>query len=42
MKETKSDDKNGNLIKNTTQPTEFKLSDGKWWKDNSATILPHD
>jgi hypothetical protein len=38
----KSDDVNGNLIKNTTHPVEFKLTAGESWKDNFAMILPHD
>ncbi len=42
QKKQKSDDGNGNLIKNTTQPLEFKLTTGESWKDNFATILPHD
>ncbi len=42
QKKQKSDDRNGNLVKNTTQPVEFKLTAGKLWKDNFATILPHD
>jgi hypothetical protein len=42
LKKQKSDDGNGNLVKNTTQPVKFKLTAGKLWKDNYATILPHD
>jgi hypothetical protein len=42
QKKQKSDDGNGNLVKSTTQPVEFKLTAGELWKDNFATILPHD
>jgi hypothetical protein len=43
QKKQKSDhDGNGNLVKNTTQPVKFKLTAGESWKDNFATILPHD
>ena len=42
QKKQKSDDRNGNLVKNTTQPVEFKLTTGESWKDKFATILPHD
>jgi hypothetical protein len=38
----KCDDGNGNLIKNTTQPIEFKLTAGELWKDNFETFLTHD
>ncbi len=41
-KKRKSEDGNGNIVKNTTQPFEFKLTAGELWKDNFATILPHD
>ncbi len=42
QKKHKSDDGNGNLVKNTTQPIKFKLTAGESWKDNVATILSHD
>jgi hypothetical protein len=42
QKKQTSDDGNGNLVKNTTQPVKFKLTAGELWKDNFATILPHD
>jgi hypothetical protein len=42
QKKQKSEDRNGNLIKNTTQPIKFKLTAGELWKDNFATILPHN
>ena len=32
----------GNIVQNSSQPTEFKLTTGKSWKDNFANILPHD
>jgi hypothetical protein len=41
-KKQKSDDGNGNLVKNSTQLVEFKLTTGYSWKDNFATILPHN
>jgi hypothetical protein len=41
-KKQKSDDGNCNLVKNTTQPVKFKLTTGESWKDNFATILPHN
>jgi hypothetical protein len=37
-----SDNVNGNLVKNITQPIEFKLTARESWEDNFATILPHD
>jgi hypothetical protein len=42
QKKQKSDDGNGNLVKNITQPVKFKLTTGELWKDNFATILPHN
>jgi hypothetical protein len=42
LKKQNSDDGNGNLVKNTTQPFKFKLTAGESWKDNFATILPHN
>jgi hypothetical protein len=42
QKKQKSDHGNGNLVKNTTQPVKFKLTAGESWKDNFATILPHN
>ncbi len=42
QKKQKSDDGNGNLVKNTAQAVEFKLTAGELWKDIFATILPHD
>jgi hypothetical protein len=30
------------MVKNTPQPDEFKLVTGESWKENFATILPHD
>ncbi len=41
-KKRKSEDGNGNLVKNTTQPIEFKLAAKESWKDNFAMILPHN
>jgi hypothetical protein len=38
----KSGDGNGNLVKNNSQVEEFKLLPGETWKDNFASILPHD
>jgi len=29
-------------VKNTSQVKEFKLLQGETWKDNFASILPHD
>jgi hypothetical protein len=41
-KKRKSEDGNGNLVKNTTQPVKFKLTARESWKDNFAMILPHN
>jgi hypothetical protein len=41
-KKRKSEDGNGNLVKNTTQPVEFKLAAKESWKDNFVMILPHN
>jgi hypothetical protein len=41
-KKRKSEDGNGNIIKNTTKPVEFKLTTRESWKDNFTTILPHN
>ncbi len=41
-KKCRSEDSNGNAVKNTSQPDEFKLLPGETWKDNFASILPHD
>jgi hypothetical protein len=42
QKKRKSEDGNGKLFKNITQPVEFKLTTGESWKENFATILPHN
>jgi hypothetical protein len=42
QKKHKSDDRNGNLVKSTTQPIKFKLTAEELWKENFATILSHD
>jgi hypothetical protein len=41
-KKQKSEDGNENLVKNTTQPAKFKVTTRESWKNNFATILPHD
>jgi hypothetical protein len=41
-KKRKSEDRNGNILKNTTQPGEFKLTARESWKDNFASALPHN
>jgi hypothetical protein len=42
QKKRKSEDGNGNRLKNTTQPIESKLAAKESWKDNFAMILPHN
>ncbi len=41
-KKWKSEDGNGNIVKNTTQPDGFKLTSRESWKDNFAMVLPHN
>ena len=38
----KSGDGNGNIVKNSSQVEEFKLLPGETWKDDWASVLPHD
>ncbi len=41
-KKQKSEHRNGNMVKNTSQPEEFKLIAGESLKKNFETILPHN
>ena len=41
-RKSKDGNGNGNTVKNTLQPDEFKLLPGKTWKENFVSILPHN
>ncbi len=41
-KKQKSEDGNGNIVQNTTQPNKFKLTTGESWKHNFSMVLPHN